>query len=235
MMECGSWDTKSEIYIWYSRKSENFHKDWKFHFTPQKCQKIQNPPWQVPVDFLEGCSWDAEWWLAQASGFLSRCCTFQCRWNLSLRRSLKISQIVEKQRTNLKQTIQTGEVSWEMKMFSMLLLLLPAIACIARDPTEGKEKVHSFEVKYNVSFPPRRELQWWTPPNFIDLIISTICPQRASKRREKRQIVPESFLPGDLPHFKVCRHHAPTLAFHIQDPFSEHNQAIYLPFWNVYI
>ena len=41
-----------------------------------------------------------------------------------------------------------------MKMFSMLLVLLPAIACIARDPTEGKEKVHSFEVKYNVSFPP---------------------------------------------------------------------------------
>ena len=37
-------------------------------------------------------------------------------------------------------------------MFNLLLVLIPAIACIARDPTEGKkERVHSFEVKYNVS------------------------------------------------------------------------------------
>ena len=40
------------------------------------------------------------------------------------------------------------------KMFNLLLVLIPAIACIARDPTEGKkERVHSFEVKYNVSSP----------------------------------------------------------------------------------
>jgi len=52
-------------------------------------------------------------------------------------------------------------------MFNLLLVLIPAIACIARDPSEGKERVHSFEVKYN-----------------------------RARRREKRQIFPESFLPG---------------------------------------
>ena len=44
-------------------------------------------------------------------------------------------------------------------MFNLLLVLIPAIACIARDPSEGKERVHSFEVKYNVSSPIHFDLR----------------------------------------------------------------------------
>merc|ERR1711936_992326 len=62
---------------------------------------------------------------------------------------------------------QFTDLSFPLKMFNLLLVFLPALACIARDPNEGKEKVHSFEVKYN-----------------------------RAKRREKRQILPENFLPG---------------------------------------
>ena len=72
-------------------------------------------------------------------------------------------------------------------MFNLLLVFLPALACIARDPNEGKEKVHSFEVKYNVS---RHHLE--------KLLIPWFVPHQRAKRREKRQILPENFLPGVL-------------------------------------
>ena len=71
-------------------------------------------------------------------------------------------------------------------MFNILMLLLPALACVARDPTEGKEKVHSFYVKYNVSF-------------VSDHVDPTLNYPQHAKSREKRQIYPESFLPGLIP------------------------------------
>ena len=66
------------------------------------------------------------------------------------------------------------------------MLLLPALACVARDLTEGKEKVHSFYVKYNVSF-------------VSDHVDPTLNQPQHAKSREKRQIYPESFLPGLFP------------------------------------
>ena len=38
---------------------------------------------------------------------------------------------------------QFTDLSFPLKMFNLLLVFLPALACIARDPNEGKEKVHT--------------------------------------------------------------------------------------------
>ena len=88
---------------------------------------------------------------------------------------------------------QFTDLSFPLKMFNLLLVFLPALACIARDPNEGKEKVHSFEVKYNVS---RQHLE--------QLLILLLVPHQRAKRREKRKILPENFLPG-VPYFERKR------------------------------
>ena len=77
---------------------------------------------------------------------------------------------------------QLTDLSFPLKMFNLLLVFLPALACIARDPNEGKEKVHSFEVKYNVS---RHHLE--------KLLILT-CPSPESKaEREATNLAGEFF------------------------------------------
>jgi len=85
-------------------------------------------------------------------------------------------------------------------MFNLFLLLIPAIACIARNPTEEKERVHSFEVKYNRA---RRRDKRQIQPDPTEGISPTTegahnfqVKYNLATRRDKRQILPESFLPG---------------------------------------
>ena len=103
-----------------------------------------------------GCEWVHDFQKRSIMSRLPGRVSLRCGVDPGFRFPLALSHFSVSQQLQLEEELDTkrsllGEDSWQ-KMFNILMLLLPALACVARDPTEGKEKVHSFYVKYNVSF-----------------------------------------------------------------------------------